>query len=209
MEPVTGRHSVILKLLVGGVSLPDRRDEEKSSPRGCTYPDSVRRVRPPKMTIPKTLAALPSSQYATDLEFSSGNDELLASSLTLLARSAASSRVGAAVLLALLVVFKHRTEKEAGARNSRSVRVRWRGDSSVDEAFDCPFDLRHWRHTKEVVEVEVENAAGDDSRDSCWASLRMPTLPMLGGAGWKKDMAMKNYTKCLAITYAQDKQRRR
>lgn len=30
-----------------------------------TYPDSVRRVRPPKTTMPNTLAALPSSQYAT------------------------------------------------------------------------------------------------------------------------------------------------
>jgi hypothetical protein len=30
-----------------------------------TYPDSVRRVKPPNTTMPKTLAALPSSQYAT------------------------------------------------------------------------------------------------------------------------------------------------
>lgn len=36
------------------------------------YPDSVRRVRPPKTTMPKTLAALPSSQYATALELESG-----------------------------------------------------------------------------------------------------------------------------------------
>ena len=52
-EPVTGRHSVILR------------------------PDSVRRVNPPKTTIPKTLAAEPSSQYATDLELVSGHDEAL------------------------------------------------------------------------------------------------------------------------------------
>ncbi|RMZ68697.1 BTB POZ domain-containing [Pyrenophora seminiperda CCB06] len=32
------------------------------------YPDSVSRVKPPKTTMPKTLAALPSSQYATLLE---------------------------------------------------------------------------------------------------------------------------------------------
>ena len=38
---MTGRHSVMLR------------------------PDSVRRVRPPKTTIPKTLAAEPSNQYAT------------------------------------------------------------------------------------------------------------------------------------------------
>lgn len=29
------------------------------------YPDSVRRVNPPRMTIPNTLAALPNNQYAT------------------------------------------------------------------------------------------------------------------------------------------------
>lgn len=33
-----------------------------------TYPDSVSRVRPPKTTMPKTLAALPINQYATPLE---------------------------------------------------------------------------------------------------------------------------------------------
>lgn len=32
---------------------------------GMSYPDSVRRVKPPNTTIPKTLAALPNSQYAT------------------------------------------------------------------------------------------------------------------------------------------------
>jgi hypothetical protein len=37
-----------------------------------TYPDSVSLVKPPKTTIPKTLAALPSNQYATDLELCSG-----------------------------------------------------------------------------------------------------------------------------------------
>jgi hypothetical protein len=37
-----------------------------------TYPDSVNRVRPPNTTMPKTLAALPRSQYATALELVSG-----------------------------------------------------------------------------------------------------------------------------------------
>lgn len=32
-----------------------------------TYPDSVNRVSPPKITMPKTLAALPNNQYATVL----------------------------------------------------------------------------------------------------------------------------------------------
>lgn len=51
---MTGRHSVILR------------------------PDSVSRVRPPKTTMPNTLAAEPSSQYATLLLLVSGNDEALA-----------------------------------------------------------------------------------------------------------------------------------
>ena len=37
-----------------------------------TNPDSVSLVKPPKTTIPKTLAALPSSQYATILSLTSG-----------------------------------------------------------------------------------------------------------------------------------------
>ena len=38
-------------------------------------PDSVRRVRPPKTTIPKTLAAEPSNQYATLLLLVFGKDD--------------------------------------------------------------------------------------------------------------------------------------
>jgi hypothetical protein len=37
-----------------------------------THPDSVKRVKPPKMTMPNTLTALPRSQYATDLSLVSG-----------------------------------------------------------------------------------------------------------------------------------------
>lgn len=48
---MTGRHSVMLR------------------------PDSVRRVRPPKTTIPKTLAAEPSNQYATLLLLVFGKDD--------------------------------------------------------------------------------------------------------------------------------------
>ena len=59
-EPVTGRHSVMLSLsnLAGATS----------AVFGRAYPDSVRRVKPPNTTMPKTLAALPSSQYATLLD---------------------------------------------------------------------------------------------------------------------------------------------
>ena len=39
-----------------------------------------------------------------------------------------------------------------------------------------------------AVAAEDEKEAGDDSRDSCWVSLRMSILPM-GGAGWKNAMA--------------------
>ena len=38
------------------------------------YPDSVSLVNPPNTTIPKTLAALPKSQYATALSLISGNE---------------------------------------------------------------------------------------------------------------------------------------
>lgn len=43
-----------------------------------TDPDSVSRVRPPKMTMPNTLAALPRSQYATALLLTGGKEELRA-----------------------------------------------------------------------------------------------------------------------------------
>lgn len=175
--------------------------------RRCTYPDSVRRVRPPKTTMPKTLTALPSSQYATDLELVSGKDLVLL--LVPAASSEVCSRVGegaAAAVFFVLLVFKHRTEgkeEEVGVRNSRSIRARCTAEeSSVDGAFDWPFDLRHWRQTNgeaavEIeVEVAVEKEAGDDSRDTtCWASLRMPILPM-GGAGWKNAMASGSNRQC-------------
>ena len=49
-----------------------------------SYPDSVSLVRPPNTTSPNTLAALPSSQYATALSLVSGkNDFLDVSSRTL------------------------------------------------------------------------------------------------------------------------------
>lgn len=44
---------------------------------GVAYPDSVNLVRPPNTTIPKTLAALPKSQYATDFELVSGKELFL------------------------------------------------------------------------------------------------------------------------------------
>lgn len=78
IEPVTGRHSVILSLyrcqqlnITSGVGAS-----------GSAYPDSVSRVRPPNTTMPKTLAALARSQYATPLELMSGNLDLETASPT-------------------------------------------------------------------------------------------------------------------------------
>ena len=42
------------------------------------YPDSVNRVRPPHTTMPKTLAALPSNQYATIFSLVLGNADFFA-----------------------------------------------------------------------------------------------------------------------------------
>jgi hypothetical protein len=50
---------------------------------GISYPDSVKRVSPPNTTIPNTLAALPSNQYATDLDVVSGKNLFLAVSSAL------------------------------------------------------------------------------------------------------------------------------
>lgn len=80
-EPVTGRHSVILSLLrdlrksLVTEFAPNglRSEAEGWKDNGITNPDSVRRVNPPNTTIPKTLAALPRSQYATVFELREGN----------------------------------------------------------------------------------------------------------------------------------------
>ena len=82
-EPVTGRHSVILSLSkdkvpsVSGACLTNiytRIALFKQADR--THPDSVRRVNPPKTTMPKTLAALPKSHHATDLSLILGKLDL-------------------------------------------------------------------------------------------------------------------------------------
>lgn len=72
-EPVTGLHSVILSLAVA-ISKKERKEEKNGEKCSLqqTYPDSVNLVNPPKITIPKTLAALPKSQYATVLLLTSG-----------------------------------------------------------------------------------------------------------------------------------------
>jgi hypothetical protein len=64
-DPVTGLHSVMLNLpVVSQVHIAQT----------VTHPDSVSLVSPPNTTIPNTLAALPSNQYATAFSLVSGND---------------------------------------------------------------------------------------------------------------------------------------
>lgn len=67
-----------------GVSFED----ELCAARGKTKqtnPDSVKRVSPPKTTMPKTLTALPKSQYATPLELVFGNELLSVTSVVAVA----------------------------------------------------------------------------------------------------------------------------
>lgn len=66
-----------------------------------TNPDSVKRVNPPKITIPKTLAALPRSQYATDLSLILGKLDDLA---LVAPSSIALVNVGAAAVRLMLEV---------------------------------------------------------------------------------------------------------
>ena len=79
---MTGFHSVMLRLRHVLASLDMMWN-------ASTYPDSVSRVNPPNTTIPKTLAALPSSQYATVFELVSGKREGFC---TALCASAAAAR---------------------------------------------------------------------------------------------------------------------
>lgn len=85
-----------------------------------TYPDSVSRVRPPKTTIPNTLAALPSNQYATLFDVVSG--KLLALALDLVATSA---RIAPSALVASTVALLrngwvdfHRTDFKTDGRGT-------------------------------------------------------------------------------------------
>jgi hypothetical protein len=70
-----------------------------------TYPDSVSLVRPPKTTIPKTLAALPSNQYATVLSVTLGKLDPEVCELVPLAATALEEHLVKAFLaLSLMVV---------------------------------------------------------------------------------------------------------
>lgn len=88
--------------------------DDIASPTRLAYPDSVSRVRPPNTTMPKTLAALPRSQYATDLEVVvSGNvrfgfeaSPAACTAVLIVARALAPNRVseGTDLLVAVVIV---------------------------------------------------------------------------------------------------------
>lgn len=101
-----------------------------------TYPDSVRRVRPPKTTIPKTETALPSSQYATDLELVSGKELLLAFDsafvgLIFFTASKEADGWAAAVVLVLELLLRPRTCKGDDNDNGDAF---WRALRACDRA---------------------------------------------------------------------------
>jgi len=126
------------------------------------------------------------------LELVSGNELVLELDLSLdsEAGSAAYSilAAGALVLFLLAVVLRYRTDEETGAWSCRMVRERAREDIREGDAEGfCLVVLRHWRQTKGEADVEVEEAEGEDSRDSWLASPRMPARRI--GAGWRYAMA--------------------
>jgi hypothetical protein len=106
----------------------------------CAYPDSVRRVSPPKTTMPNTLAALPSNQYATLLDVVLG--KLLDFPSAAAVASASDTLPALACSIAALVrrgcVDFHRTECRTDGRDER-----------VDAGMaDRIGELRHWLHEK-------------------------------------------------------------
>jgi hypothetical protein len=74
---------------------------------GLPYPDSVSLVRPPNITMPKTLAALASSQYATLLSLVSGKE--LGRALLFALSAAAAAATASDALFSTGSVLCHRT----------------------------------------------------------------------------------------------------
>jgi hypothetical protein len=88
-----------------------------------TYPDSVSLVRPPKTTIPKTLAALPSNQYATVLSVTLGKLDPEACELVPLAATALEEHLVKAFLALSLMVLILLCVRGKGMEGVRRVRV--------------------------------------------------------------------------------------
>jgi hypothetical protein len=103
-----------------------------------TYPDSVNRVRPPKTTIPKTLAADPNSQYATPFEDVFGKKPFVATTFSF---SAFDIVLLKEVKGEFLIVFA--SGNAAALLLNRMVRLRFAFTGSLrrPKGRDC---LRHW-----------------------------------------------------------------
>lgn len=69
-----------------------------------SYPDSVSRVNPPNMTMPKTLAALPINQYATFLSEVSGKKAFFDLEADF-AKTSAASKAGSVTCRGTCVVW--------------------------------------------------------------------------------------------------------
>jgi hypothetical protein len=140
-----------------------------------THPDSVRRVKPPKTTMPNTLAALPSSQYATLLELVSG--QLLAFGTAALAAPtscAACPSNGVALLRNGCVDF-HLTDCRSEG---------WRGQARAPAGKARRGELTQGRFTKSRRE---RRGAAVRSCGSAWNMEAMAT--MLGDRRYK-DMSI-------------------
>ena len=89
-DPVTGRHSVILRLWKVLANASSSNGCSGARMGDCAYPDSVNLVDPPNTTIPKTLPAEANSQYPTALLDNSGQKPFLPSEAPFLLASCAA-----------------------------------------------------------------------------------------------------------------------
>jgi hypothetical protein len=139
---------------------------------GRAYPDSVRRVKPPNTTMPNTLAALPSSQYATLLEVVLGKELDLASLLVAASPSITLSAF-APSMVALLrrgCVDFHRTDCRADGRGEDRVA------ETADRIGDCEL-----RHGLQVKRRRDSRGAAVRSCGSTWNIEAMATITSWGG----------------------------
>jgi hypothetical protein len=124
------------------------------------YPDSVRRVSPPKTTMPKTLAALPRSQYATTFDDVSGKDEFF---FWLLFPVSSLSVLDCVESLAVCVAIVILDAEKVRAR--RFCAFVWIGDRQTNRGSCCRVDLVHLKRTSRVCIVQAVRALDFEARD--------------------------------------------